>query len=353
MTSTTSLLSEAIELVDISAFLADGEDVAACKKIAFSLREFGAVLVRDPRVDAGDSARFLDMMERYFAQPREEKLKDARPELFYQVGATPDGVERPRDNSGIAEKLAESERPVSNPSAREKDPKWRFFWRCGERPATTDFPELNAPQVVPESFKEEWAQTMDSWGGKLVETVLLTSEMLSLGLGLTKDAIREKLELGPHLLAPTGSDMNLFADKVGTSIAGYHYDLNILTIHGRARYPGLFVWTRTGQRIPVVVPEGYLLIQSGIQLEHLTAGEIRRGMHEVVVSKETTAAACRAREAGASMWRVSSTLFAHVRSDASLAPLGRFAANADVTLYPDIRAGVQVAEELKALELAS
>lgn len=352
MTSTTSL-SEAIEPVDISAYLTGGVDDAACKKIARSLRELGAVLVRDPRVDAGDSARFLNMMERYFAQPREEKLRDTRPELFYQVGATPDGVERPRDNSGIAEKLAESERPVSIPSARQKDPKWRFFWRCGERPATTEFPELNAPQVVPELFKDEWAQTMDNWGGKLVATVLVTSEMLSLGLGLAKNAIREKLELGPHLLAPTGSDMNLFADKVGTTIAGYHYDLNILTIHGRARYPALFVWTRTGKRIPVVVPEGYLLIQSGVQLEHLTAGEIRRGMHEVVVSKETSEAARRAREAGGSMWRVSSTLFAHVRSDASLAPLGHFAANADVTLYPDVCAGVQVAEELKALELAS
>lgn len=349
----TASLSEAIEQVDISAFVAGRDDVESCKRIASSLREFGAVLVRDPRVGAGDSARFLDMMERYFARPREEKLKDARPELFYQVGATPNGVERPRDNSRIADTLGPSDRPVSNPSARLKDPKWRFFWRCGERPATTNFPELNAPQVVPDAFKDEWAQTMDNWGGKLVNTVLLTSEMLALGLGLPRTAIREKLELGPHLLAPTGSDMDLFADKVGTTIAGYHYDLNILTIHGRARYPGLFVWTRTGKRIPVVVPEGYLLIQSGIQLEHLTAGEIRRGMHEVVVSEETSEAARKAKETGGSMWRVSSTLFAHVRSDASLAPLGHFTGNADPKIYPDIPAGVQVADELKALELAS
>jgi isopenicillin N synthase-like dioxygenase len=43
--------------------------------------------------------------------------------------------------------------------------------------------------------------------------------------------------------------------------AGYHYDLNFLTIHGKARFPGLFVWLRNGHRIPVKMPEGCLLLQ--------------------------------------------------------------------------------------------
>lgn len=78
-------LSDAIELVDTSKFLEGVQDEDSCGKVASSLRQFGAVLIRDPRVDAEDSARFLDMMERYFSLPRGEKLKDARPELFYQV----------------------------------------------------------------------------------------------------------------------------------------------------------------------------------------------------------------------------------------------------------------------------
>lgn len=270
-----------------------------------------------------------------------------------KVGVTPDGIERPRDNSRIAENLLSSEKPISDPGARLKDPKWRFFWRCGKRPVSTDFPELNAPQVIPTAFEDEWADTMNAWGEKLMSTVMIVSEMLARGLGLAQNAFRELLELGPHLLAPTGSDMNMFADKVGTTIAGYHYDLNILTIHGRARYPGLYVWTRTGKRIPVVVPDGCLLVQSGIQLEHLTAGEIQKGMHEVVVSPETSEAAKRVKGTGGSMWRVSSTLFAHVRSDAILAPLGHFASSPDAGRYPPQKAGDQVAQELKALELAT
>jgi hypothetical protein len=33
------------------------------------------------------------------------------------------------------------------------DPKWRFFWRIGEQPPTTQFPRLNADPVVPEGKK--------------------------------------------------------------------------------------------------------------------------------------------------------------------------------------------------------
>jgi isopenicillin N synthase-like dioxygenase len=44
-------------------------------------------------------------------------------------------------------------------------------------------------------------------------------------------------------------------------IAGYHYDLNFMTIHGKSRYPGLYVWTRDGTKKQVKVPDGCLLIQ--------------------------------------------------------------------------------------------
>lgn len=46
---------------------------------------------------------------------------------------------------------------------------------------------------------------------------------------------------GPHLLAPTGSDLTGELACEGRVFAGWHYDLNFLTLHGRSRYPGLFV----------------------------------------------------------------------------------------------------------------
>lgn len=63
--------------------------------------------------------------------------------------------------------------------------------------------------------------------------------------------------------------------------AGFHYDLNFLTIHGRSRYPGLYAWLADGRRIPVRIPEGCLLLQAGKQMEWLTGGAVKAGFHEV------------------------------------------------------------------------
>lgn len=52
--------------------------------------------------------------------------------------------------------------------------------------------------------------------------------------------------------------------------AGYHYDLNFLTIHGRSRFPGLNIWLRNGQKVEVKVPIGCLLIQTGKQVQEMT-----------------------------------------------------------------------------------
>lgn len=94
--------------------------------------------------------------------------------------------------------------------------------------------------------------------------------------------------LSPHRLAPTASDLVKYGHK-NQILAGFHTDLNFLTIHGRSRYPGLNIWARnTGKRIAVKIPEGnYLLVQAGKQLEHMTGGLIKAGYHEVVVTEAT------------------------------------------------------------------
>lgn len=111
---------------------------------------------------------------------------------------------------------------------------------------------------------------------------------------------------GPHLLAPTGSDLQRYGQE-GVVFAGYHDDLNFLTIHGRSRFPGLNIWLRNGRKMEVKVPLGCLLIQAGKQIEWLTGGECRAGMHEVVVTNHTIEAFNRASEQNRSLWRVSST----------------------------------------------
>ncbi|KAK6162901.1 hypothetical protein DH2020_002742 [Rehmannia glutinosa] len=78
--------------------------------------------------------------------------------------------------------------------------------------------------------------------------VAAVAEIAAVGFGLQKDAFISLMKQESHLLASTGSDLRRHG-QIGTVFAGYHYDLNFLTIHGRSRFPGLNIWLRNGQNI--------------------------------------------------------------------------------------------------------
>ena len=211
--------------------------------------------------------------------------------------------------------------------------------------------ELNAPAVIPPAFPR-WEATMDRWGSLMLASVSSCAEMASIGFGMPRDAISSLMRHGPHLLAPTGSDLSRFCE-VGRPLAGWHNDLNLLTIHGKARYSGLSAWLRDGTKLRVSVPRGCLLVQAGQQLEHLTAGAVQAGMHEVVVTQAALARAQDARNANRPPWRVSSTLFAHIASDQTLTPLAPvFASKESQAAYPSTTAGEQVLGILQKIALS-
>ncbi|DBB09053.1 TPA: hypothetical protein ACH3X3_007676 [Trebouxia sp. C0006] len=322
-----------------------------CRAVANCLRETGCLVVRDPRVKAEDNKAFLDMMERYFAQSTAAKLKDTRPELHFQVGATPEGTETPKctvDPTSIAAIASQPEEHRAR-TPKGADPKWRYMWRIGERPAQTQYTELNAEPVVPADFPE-WAEVMTTWGDKMLAAVHTVAQMSAVGFGLPAGAFTERMAHGPHLLAPTGADLDVH-NTLNMCYAGYHYDLNFLTIHGKSRFPGLFVWLRNGRRVAVKIPAGCLFIQAGKQLEWLTAGFVKAGMHEVVCSEDTLLALNKAKAEGSSTWRVSSTVFGHIASDQVLTPLGHFATAQATQEYPAVDAGKFVQQELEAIKL--
>lgn len=68
-------------------------------------------------------------------------------------------------------------------------------------------------------------------------------------------------------------------------------------------------------------------------------------------TEATIAAVAEAKKLGRSMWRVSSTVFAHVASDQKLAPLPSFRQQQDCDAYPPMFAGEQVAQELERIGL--
>jgi len=337
-------------VIDLSSYLhKTGDWQTSCTEIAGLLQQFGMLIVKDERVDPSLNSTFLDMMEQYYEQPTDVRNEDARPDVHYQVGTTPEEVERARNHCTRIAGLNSTEKPLTE-CPPEKDHKSRFFWRIGPAPESDKHRDLNMPQVVPKAFPN-WAENMNNWGETILSTVKTVSEMAAIGFHLPADTFTSKMNCAPHLLAPTGSNLKEHG-KLGTVFAGYHYDLNFLTIHGKSRFSGLYVWTRDGRKMLVKVPDGCLLLQAGAQFEYLTGGAVLAGFHEVVVNEATIAAAEAAKAAGRSLWRISSTLFGHIASDQSLLPVGHFKDQPNAHKYPEITAGEQVLAELKAISLA-
>jgi len=231
-----------------------------CQKVAECFHKFGILLIKDPRVDMQDNENYVDMMEDYFEQAGDlfyagKEVADIKKDWFYQVGATPEFIEKARDHSEKIKSLnlAPEDTPVS-PMTPIYDHKWRFMWKIGERPegAADDF-----PQVIPEGF-QDWETKMNKWGGKLYSAVDIIAQMAAIGMSVPKDTFTKRMQGGAHLLAPTGSD--LIKNDVGTIFAGFHYDISFMTIHGKSRYPGLSVWTREWKKKAVKIPHGCLLV---------------------------------------------------------------------------------------------
>lgn len=156
------------------------------------------------------------------------------------------------------------------PRVARPDVKWRFMWRVGPRPGSTTFPELNAAPVVPQvracgsrvatgltaaallaactcararcsgscwrqcpsrdtpcltparaslQGLPQWASVCDAWGAQLLDAVSTVAAMAAAGFGLAPDAIVSLMRNGPHLLAPTGSDLGRHG-QLGTVLAG-------------------------------------------------------------------------------------------------------------------------------------
>ena len=85
----------------------------------------------------------------------------------------------------------------------------------------------------------------------------------------------------------------------------------------------------------------------------LTGGYVTCGFHEVVYTDAVEKAKDKAIQDGRIPWRVSSTLFSHIRGDVMLEPVGKFATPEAKNKYKPILAHDHAMEELKDIKLAA
>lgn len=353
--------AKTVPQVDIGDYLSGKLSTDACRRVAEAFHLFGCLAVKDPRVTFQQNEQYLDLMQRYFAKRGREyyetgKLTDCYPDKGYETGITPEFTERARPHKSLVDSYTKANKPLS-PLNPEPDAKWRYMYPYHTKeyltrkldPDYAKYAQLDPEHTNPKDFPE-LGEIMENWGRNLFNCVMTVSEMAALGFDLPKDIFSQKLLTGHNLVAPTGSD--LMRHGLGTIFAGFHYDFNFLTIHGKSNFPGLYIWLRTGEKIPVTIPDGYLLLQSGRQFEIVTGGHVIKGMHEVVYDERTDQKVQQLKKHGAKdIWRVSSTMFTHYGSDYILEPLDKFKTPEAVRKYKPISAYDLKEEELKAINL--
>ena len=332
---------------DLEAYIKNpAENQKLCEDIAESFHKFGAVAIKDPRVPFQKNEVFLTMMEKYFLSRSKmiengAKIDDIFPEHGYNVGLTPEKLEKARGHQKFIDSLINENLPKT-PQPTPKDCKCRFMYPLNEREEAIS--EIDGAVFIPQDIPN-FKTTMDGWGNSMMDSVNLVSEMTAQGLGFEKNFFTNKLQGGAHLLAPTGSDLTKY--EKNDIFAGLHYDFSFMTIHGKSRFPGLYIWLRTGEKIPVSIPDGYLLLQSGKELEMMTGGYIPSGMHEVYYDQKCSDKV-QSMDSKENIWRVSSTVFAHLNNDTDLAPVGKYRTKESIEKYPSM-----TAYELKEIELTA
>ena len=351
--STLKTALDYIPVIDLDSYLKNSSNSQnLCKDATNSLIKSGILIVKDPRADFKDNEKFLSLFERYFAS-RSEMKKNNKPieEMFpkngYKTGVTPDYIEKPRENIEFRESLSPEYKPLT-PFPPEKDPKWRYLWRIGDRDPNAKQSQVEPERVSPKDFPE-FTPVVDKWGKSMLAAVHTVSQMLEVGLDIPKGSFYNLLKNGNTVIGPTGSDLARY--KKDTVFAGAHYDISFLTIHGKSRFPGLYIWLRNGEKLRVLVPDNCFLLQAGRELEYLTGGEIKAGFHEVVYDELTEKAAARALQEKRSLWRVSSTMFSHVKSDSILEPLGKFSNELSRKTYPKMTGEEYTIKEFSYINL--
>jgi isopenicillin N synthase-like dioxygenase len=123
-----------------------------------ALHTTGILIVKDQSINTLKNDKFLDLMEKYYEQPDYIKMLDARPELSYQVGITPENIEistcsqDPKCIENLDISMKDENKPILHYST---DPKWRYMWNINFN---------SVENIIPEGFSDNWEKTMDNWG---------------------------------------------------------------------------------------------------------------------------------------------------------------------------------------------
>lgn len=304
-----------------------------------ALGEFGLVHVAGHGIDPTLLDAFYQAFQAFTERPTEEKAKLGGADVWYQRGWTPPETEKAVIAGGqpdFKECYFAAPIPVDPTAA---------VW----------YPEIYAENVWPEgadAYREHYLTL-----GRALHTVgLRLLEACARGLDLPADTFTTRVEGGAHVTrALRYLPLNEEQAARGVLWGEEHTDFNLLTLLPGGRFldpegqrcpppdpnAGLYLRTRSGQRVKGGAPADSIVVQVGQQLEILTGGRLLATPHEVTAPRVPGYTRC------------SAAHFVHLHAEQVMAPLPPFQTEAAIRAYaPPVLAGTYALKTLVDIGLA-
>ncbi|PRQ04550.1 2OG-Fe(II) oxygenase superfamily protein [Enhygromyxa salina] len=240
----------------------DSDRAAFVADLGQALRTYGFVGIREHGLDEVLVGRAYEVLKQFFALPTKTKMGYHVPGGGGARGYTAFGVETAKD-AEIAD--------------------LKEFWHVGRTlPADSEWAGMMPANLWPsevEGFREVLSSlyaALDSLGGRMLRAI-------ALHLGLDEDWFADKVDHGNCVLRPIhypALDGAQGADGAVRSAA--HGDINLITLLVGSGEPGLEIFSRKGEWIPVSTIEGVVVCNVGDILERLTNNVLPSTLHRVV-----------------------------------------------------------------------
>lgn len=210
------------------------------------------------------------MLVEFFTKPAEEKQKFVAPGTHGQTGYT-----------GLLVETA----------ATSEVPDWKEMLNWGVQlpsghPLRRRFPHVYPDQVLPEAAVPGIQKVLLEFHRRVHDTQQRFLRIIALGLGCHESLFDNMLGDGATLTRAIHYPSMDLAPGRDHIWAGAHADINLITALPRATTRGLQVQLGDGTWVDAVAPEGQMIINSGMMLEHLSNGVIQPGIHRVIAGAE-------------------------------------------------------------------
>jgi isopenicillin N synthase-like dioxygenase len=292
------------------------------KQLGDAFSEIGFAIVANHGVSEDLKSRLFDVVDRYFQQPEDVKLKDED---------LNNGGQR-----GFISKGRETAKGHSVPDLKE-------FYHVGQEvtdgdPIKSEYPDNIWPTAIPE-FQEitmEVFRTFEKTGRDLLRAIAVY-------LDLEENYFDNKIHNGNSILRLLHYYPVENADQIpaGAVRAGAHEDINLITLLMGGSARGLQALKKDGEWLNVSPEPGQIVINMGDMLQRLTNGRLRSTTHRVITLSGDDY----------KKPRFSTPFFLHPRSDMDLTCLPSCISEENPKQFSDMTAGQYLEERILELGL--